>query len=1237
MFIYKFVTKQSKNKLFIWKVFHMLKIIRFHLFIFLNFSLWLALVPLAALLNTKPAKAQSTGPQVTPVQSDIEAAPNDTNTQVPTNLDNNQNINITGGQTSGNNLFHSFTRFNVTTGETANFVLPSSDIRNVINRVNGGNTSVINGNLNVDGNLVNLYLMNPAGIIFGNGSSIDVSGSFTATTANGIRFGENNWFSASGNNNYTALTGNPTAFGFTMSQPGGIDIRGSLRNVGGTLNLIAGTVVSTGELSANQVNIATVPGNTLVTLTERGSLLSLEIQPFPANISQPNNWSLPILSLPELLTAGNGNNANRFTDNGDGTITLSGSGITVTNGDIAIKDITVSGYGGSVELSAQGNIITGDITTSSVINEDLDGTVNINAGKNITVGNIDTSISGSGNSVILDASENITTGFIKAGSNNSSKNGDVSIISRQGSINIQGITNASDNSIFANSIEINTPGTLNIAGGLNARNDREQPAGNITIGNQLVPTSITVGTISTRNLGGGDGGKIDIRTTGSFSAEGAFSRNTGNFVNPIASDDAVSIASEADVNGGEISIIADGGITTAAGIASNSRSSGNGGKITLTSKSSVIKIGGSLSSFGSNDNGGAIAITHNGGPNNVPFKVGDASENGTQGNIDAGVNSRITAGYGGIPEEFPVLPNGGNANNTPNGITITSVNFPPTFTTDFKPTTTENQPTEFTFEDLKISLSDVDGDNTFVKIDQVLAGTLTRNGEIVTPGTRLSSGDKLEYTPPTNTNGTIDSFIISGSDGVSSTPQTIQITIDPDIQEVTKSIQNDIQQKPQQPPLDSPISPGNQLPPISIDSILSDVDNKFANAYESYFNFSKRERVSLVKARKILLKIQKEAGVNPAIIYASFNPIELNISSKQNKQNKQIQKFNRLDLVLVTANGEPIRKTINTANKEQIIETAKAFYRRVLKPNNNKFLSHSQQLYKWMVLPLEEELKTRGINNLLFITDEKLRSIPLAALHDGQQFLVEKYSVGLTPSLSLTDTTYKDIRNAQVLAMGISEFKDDNPLPAVPQEINTIAGGVWKGKNFLNKNFTFNKLKSIHKSQPFGILHLATHGYFRKGSPDNHFIKLWNQNLKLTEFRQLDLNNPSVVELLVLSACRTALGEKEAELGFGGLAVKTGAKTALGSLWNVDDSATLGLMVEFYQQLRKVSTKSEALRQAQIAMLKGEIKVENGQLHTSTRGVPLPQKVVDNLSKNKVTNFTHPYYWSAFTMIGNPW
>ena len=130
----------------------------------------------------------------------------------------------------------------------------------------------------------------------------------------------------------------------------------------------------------------------------------------------------------------------------------------------------------------------------------------------------------------------------------------------------------------------------------------------------------------------------------------------------------------------------------------------------------------------------------------------------------------------------------------------------------------------------------------------------------------------------------------------------------------------------------------------------------------------------------------------------------------------------------------------------------------------------------------------------------------------------------------------------------------------------------------------------------------------------------------------LGVYNPSV-ELLVLSACRTALGDEQAELGFGGLAAQAGVKTALASLWYISDQGTLGLMTEFYQHLKTAPIKSEALRQAQIAMLKGQVSIENGQLRSSIGPVPLPPELAG------LTNQTlsHPYYWSAFIMIGNPW
>ncbi|NES73548.1 MAG: CHAT domain-containing protein, partial [Okeania sp. SIO2D1] len=163
-------------------------------------------------------------------------------------------------------------------------------------------------------------------------------------------------------------------------------------------------------------------------------------------------------------------------------------------------------------------------------------------------------------------------------------------------------------------------------------------------------------------------------------------------------------------------------------------------------------------------------------------------------------------------------------------------------------------------------------------------------------------------------------------------------------------------------------------------------------------------------------------------------------------------------------------------------------------------------------------------------------------------------------------------------------------------------------------------------------VHLATHGEFNPGQVSNSYIQLWDRKLALDELRTLGWNDPPV-ELLVLSACRTALGNREAELGFAGLAVAAGVKSALGSLWTVSDAGTLGLMTNFYQQLQTAPIKAEALRQAQLSMARGEVYLENGQLISGERQIPLPEVLADVGDKD----LSHPYYWSGFTMIGNPW
>ncbi|WRH69057.1 MAG: CHAT domain-containing protein [Planktothrix sp. GU0601_MAG3] len=306
---------------------------------------------------------------------------------------------------------------------------------------------------------------------------------------------------------------------------------------------------------------------------------------------------------------------------------------------------------------------------------------------------------------------------------------------------------------------------------------------------------------------------------------------------------------------------------------------------------------------------------------------------------------------------------------------------------------------------------------------------------------------------------------------------------------------------------------------------------------------------------------------------------------------------------------------------------------------DTRYKENGKQLYEWLIEPLESQLEAEGINTLVFSMDTGLRTLPLAALYDGKQFLLERYSLGLIPSLSLTDTRYVNIKNSKILAMGASTFPNSNqlPLPAVPMELDLIINrNTWQGKSFLNENFTVDNLTSQRSQHQFSIVHLATHGEFQTGGSDQSYIQFWDQKLRLNQLRNLKLNQPPV-ELLVLSACTTAVGDEKAELGFAGLAVQAGVKSALASLWYVSDAGTLGLMNTFYQALSTSPIKAEALRQAQLGMLQGKVRLEQGYLINetgiNTTKIPLPPEIA---ARGNV-NLSHPFYWAGFTLIGSPW
>ncbi|OLP16468.1 hypothetical protein BST81_21050 [Leptolyngbya sp. 'hensonii'] len=261
-------------------------------------------------------------------------------------------INITGGQEAGTNLFQSFQQFGLDQGQVANF-LANPGIQNILGRVTGGDPSIINGLIQVTGSNANLYLMNPAGIIFGPTATLNVPAAFTATTARGIGFGDQ-WFGLNTSlDALKTLTGSPNGFAFTTAQSGAIVNSGNLTgSPGSQITLVGGLVVNTGTIAApgGTVTIAAVPGERLVRITQSGSLLSLELPIGTKTALDPASPLMP-LALPQLLTGTGMAQATGLTVNPDGTVSLTSSGIgipttagtTIVSGQISVALPDASG------------------------------------------------------------------------------------------------------------------------------------------------------------------------------------------------------------------------------------------------------------------------------------------------------------------------------------------------------------------------------------------------------------------------------------------------------------------------------------------------------------------------------------------------------------------------------------------------------------------------------------------------------------------------------------------------------------------------------------------------------------------------------------------------------------------------------------------------------------------------------------------------------------------------------
>ncbi|WP_219898685.1 CHAT domain-containing protein [Phormidesmis priestleyi] len=277
----------------------------------------------------------------------------------------------------------------------------------------------------------------------------------------------------------------------------------------------------------------------------------------------------------------------------------------------------------------------------------------------------------------------------------------------------------------------------------------------------------------------------------------------------------------------------------------------------------------------------------------------------------------------------------------------------------------------------------------------------------------------------------------------------------------------------------------------------------------------------------------------------------------------------------------------------------------------------AQQVYNWLIRPFADDLEQAQIKTLVFVQDGILRSIPMAALHDGRQFLIQQYAIATTPSLSLTDTKPFNRSHLRVLALGLTKeaIVDNQTFPALPNvrtELAGVEGKIPGSKQLLDEAFTSIGMQKELSQTVYPMIHLATHGKFGT-DPDDTFIVTGNsQKLTLNELDHVirgTTRNREPLELLTLTACETAVGDDRSSLGLAGVAIQAGARSALASLWSIDDAATAEVATEFYANLRDANlTKAQALQLAQKALIEKSLKN--------------PQ-------------FSHPAYWSPFVLVGN--
>ncbi len=338
----------------------------------------------------------------------------------------------------------------------------------------------------------------------------------------------------------------------------------------------------------------------------------------------------------------------------------------------------------------------------------------------------------------------------------------------------------------------------------------------------------------------------------------------------------------------------------------------------------------------------------------------------------------------------------------------------------------------------------------------------------------------------------------------------------------------------------------------------------------------------------------------------------------------------RLELVLATPESRPIHKSV-AVTRNELRATVLAFREALLDPALDP-KPPAQQLYNWIIAPLASQLEELQTIAILYAPEDALRYVPLAAFHDGKNWLIDRFRINNWTSSSTMDLASSISGDLKIVGgaytTGEYSFEIANQqftfsgLPFAGEEMETLAARFEGTLSFPGEKFVFDDI--YRERANFNVLHLATHAAAVVGQPSDSFILFGDGVRKsIRDIQALDFD----LDLAVLSACETAVGDTLSNgvevLGLGYAMQQSGARSTIASLWSVSDGGTHALMSEFYRQLQNGKSRAESLQLAQRLLISND----RVAIASANRGVVIAGEIESKLS--------HPFYWAPFIIVGS--